>query len=290
MKLEQLISIDDLQHASKRMLREVTVSTRIDEFLEDLNVDPIKDMPLYPNLGKNRRTGVCHASSIGSQKGKSLCGRYSMGCGREVFYSLTHAESEENWDPRIKRILDTGTVIHEQLQGYLAMIAKMSEGAMEFIPEADIDPEVNPVAMPLDLSGHADGIITIHNEFGTVRFGLEIKTISTKGYEATSSIHPEHKVQGTIYQACLDLPVMLFVYYNKNDSSIAELVQTYDPDIWAAVQDKISMVQEAALDGTPPPREGSSWACKGCSYHNICKPPTRRRTTPAAAAKAFRRK
>jgi hypothetical protein len=83
----------------------------------------------------------------------------------------------------------------------LAEVAKRRKKTETFEKEALIDPETNSVADVLDISGHTDGIYTITLPHLSVRFGIEIKSINDAGFKATKSVHPEHAVQGTIYQA-----------------------------------------------------------------------------------------
>lgn len=275
-----MAELTSIKHLSgkypKRLLGMASVITRIDSFLEDLNVEPIKSLPVKFDLGCGRRTGIFHASTVGSSSGKSLCGKYSMGCGRQMYYDYTCAPSEQAWDPRMRKLLDTGSAIHAQLQGYLEVIAANSDGSEEFIPEADIDPEKNPVAQQMDLSGHADGEYSVIAGVDKIRFGLEIKTINEAGYQKTKSPHPEHLMQGTIYQKCLDLPLIVFLYYNKNDSSVAEFVHVFEEQRWEAIVKKINMVREHALREVPPEQE-TGWHCSNCKYKTICKPPRRGR-------------
>lgn len=286
----RLNSIADLKgDLPKSALGEITVVNRIEAFLEDMNVEEFPDLTgLIDVSNVGRRTGVFHSSMIGSQSGKSLCGNYPMGCGRELYYSLTDAESEGAWQPRIRRILDTGTAIHTQLQLYLKVVAERFEG-FEFEEEADIDPDVNEIANMLDISGHTDGICVVTAKDLMVRFGLEIKSINANGYKETRSIHAEHIMQGTVYQKCLDLPFMLFLYYNKNDSQMAEFVQVFDHKRWDAIEEKLNIVRDAAIEEDPPPQE-PGYQCSRCKYQRVCDPPKRQRGARSGAAKRFQRR
>lgn len=286
----RLESIADLKgDLPKEALREVTVINRIEALLEDMNVESftgLKETIDLSNVG--RRTGVFHASMIGAQSGKSLCGNFPMGCGRALYYSLTDAPSEGAWEPRMRRILDTGTAIHAQIQIYLAAVAEHFDG-FSFEPEADCDPDVNEVANLMDLSGHTDGICVVTAKDLMVRFGLEIKSINDAGYKETRSIHAEHCIQGTVYQKCLDLPFMLFLYYNKNDSLMAEFVQVFDHKRWNAIEKKLNMVRDAAIEEELPPQE-PSYQCSRCKYKRVCDPPKRQRGARSAATRKFQRR
>lgn len=276
MTMDKLITISDLRTCSKKALQEITVVNRIESLLEDMNLEScsMSDQLMIGDM--ERLTNVFHASEIGRTTGKSPNGRYPMGCGRALGYGYTNAPAEGSWTPRNRRILDTGTAIHCQLQMYLTEVARRRKKTETFEKEALISPETNPVADILDISGHTDGIYTITLPHLSVRFGIEIKSINDAGFKATKSVHPEHAVQGTIYQACLDLPVMLFLYYNKNDSNMAEFLQIFDPIIWEEIKAKVNDVRESVYKKMLPVQE-VGFGCKTCKYKAICKPPQRMR-------------
>jgi len=291
--VHELLTISDLEKLTPQVLRKLlpqaSVVTRIHAFLEDLNVEPLKHLKVTFDLGQNRRTHVFHASTVGGATGKSLCGRYSIGCARLLYYDLVGEESEGAWEPRMRALLDTGSAVHAQLQAYLEQVAEQSNGTERFCPEAVVSPEDGGIADQMDLSGHTDGIYEVTVPGLSLRFGIEIKTINDAGYKKTSSPHPEHITQGTIYQRCLDLPVMVFVYYNKNDSSMAEYAHVFDPAIWSAIEKKLSFVQERAIMGDPPERE-NGWHCSNCKYRKVCAPPRRTKGPDARVTSAFRKR
>jgi CRISPR/Cas system-associated exonuclease Cas4 (RecB family) len=277
-----LISIDDLKNEYKPLLKEVTLSSRIDSLLEDMNIEKVSMKGEIDMSSGGRRTHVFHASMIGEDSGKQ--DGYPIGCGRKLYYSYVGAPSEGAIPPKLRKIFDTGTAIHTQLQSYLSALAIRSEGMITFTPEAGVAPNNNPVADKYDISGHTDGIVTIETPKGTVRFGLEIKTINDKGYKGTKSPHGKHITQATVYQACFDLPVFLFLYYNKNDSTIAEFVHVFDKKRWKAIQARLDSVRTAAMDERPPERE-MSYQCSTCNWKTICNPP--RKSSAAAVTKMF---
>lgn len=276
MPKDRLMTIADLKTCSKKVFQEITVVNRIESLLEDMNLGSCSMSDQLVIGDMVRRTNVFHASEIGRTTGKSPSGQCPMGCARALFYSYTNAPAEGSWTPRNRRILDTGTAIHSQLQMYLMEAAKRRKKTETFEKEAGISPETNPVADVLDISGHTDGIYTITLPHLEVRFGIEIKSINDTGFKATKSVHQEHAVQGTIYQACLDLPVMLFLYYNKNDSNMAEFIQVFDPSIWEEIKSKVNEVRECMYKNVLPLQE-VGFGCKTCKYKAICKPPQRAR-------------
>jgi len=280
------MTIADLSDFPKKLLGEITVVNRIEAMLEDMNLEPSKIITPPMEFGdEGRREDIFHSSQIALKSGVSLNGKYPMGCGRQLFYSYTGEPGMNAFQPRLRRIFDTGTAIHTQLQSYLTTIAA-NDPNFDFHLEADIDPDVNHIADVFDLSGHVDGVITVTAGKHKVRFGLEIKSINDAGYKGTNGVHPEHKIQGTIYQRCLDLPYMLFLYYNKNDSNMVEFIEPFDPYKWDEVEKKINMVRSCVFNGELPPRE-TSFACKTCKWQKPCDPPKKMK---AAKARAIFRK
>lgn len=278
-----LLSIEDVERGfPKELLRYASVVARIDSFLEDLNSEPATPMEVAFKLNDHRKGKIFHPSSIGSQTGKSLCGKYPMGCARFMYYDYVGEKSEGAIEPRVRRIFDTGSSVHAQLQSYLEEIARRSGGTEEFVKEAFFSPDSNEWADRYDIAGSTDGIYII-NEPDQVRFGLEIKTINDAGYQKTSSPHPEHLMQGTVYQRCLDLPIMVFLYYNKNDSSLAEFVHVYDERRWEAIVKKLAFVRDCAFRQADPPDREDGWHCMSCKYKGACKPPKRSRASAGAS-------
>jgi len=277
-----LTRISDLQHPYKPLLKEVTLIPRIDALLEDMNTEKMSIKADIQLGDSGRRTHVFHASMIGEKSGKQ--DDFPMGCQRKLFYSYTGAPSEGAVDPKLRRIFDTGTAVHSQLQAYLSLIAQRSEGEIEFTPEAGVNPKNNAVADKYDISGHTDGIVQVTTPQGVVRFGLEIKTINDAGYKTTNSPHGHHLTQATVYQACFDLPLFLFLYYNKNDSKMSEFIHVFDPRRWDAIQRRLNNVRAAAMSDGVPDRE-TSWQCATCNWKGVCKPP--KKMSHTAAAKMF---
>jgi len=268
----ELTSIAHLAKVDKNLIKYASVTDRIEAHLEDMNALTVK-IPVEFTLGNaGRPKGVFSASTVGEISGKSLNGRYPMGCARKMYYAYTGAKSEGAWETRLRRRLDEGTAVHALVQSYLHEFANQHEDSEKFESEVVVSPDTNDIADRYDLSGHADGIYTVDTPKGKIRFGLEIKTASDNQFKGTSCPHPEHLIQGTIYQKCLDLPIMLFLYWNVNDCQIAEYIQVFDENRWDAVVAKVDFVREQALAGKMPDQE-VTFSCRNCQYKGACKPP-----------------
>lgn len=273
----KLKTIADLEHADKKDFRHLQIIPRIDSYLEDRNLHD-----------EGRALGIFSASDIGNTTGKSLCGNYMMGCARLLFYRYVEEEPRENIDPRTRRIFNTGTKIHEQLQEYLADLVKETEGTEAFADEVSINRKTSEVAAEFELDTTTDGIYEI-NIVGEIeaRFGLEIKSINKAGFDSLGSPKPQHVVQAIVYMACLDLPVMQLLYYCKNDSVMAEFTVPFDHDVWQAVVNKINFVREHAIEGTLPSQE-VGYHCRQCRYKHICKPPKPKSASAKRSRQRFR--
>ena len=284
----ELQTINDINSDSRQILQYATIAGRIEEFLENMNIEPIKNIRASFNLGSgDRETYIFHPSDVGSINGKSNCGNYHIGCSRKLYYNYIGVKPSPTVKPRNRRIFDTGTAIHTQLQSYLTEIAKLSGGHEHFVKEAEINPKYNDIADIYDITGHTDGVYTITEASYKLRFGVEIKTINTDGYAKTLKPHPEHVTQGTIYQKCLDLPIMLFLYYNKNDSHMVEFPILFNQNHWNAIVDKLNMVRKDAIEEQPSKQE-VGWYCVNCPFKPTCNPPRRTNRPNTKTIAAFR--
>ena len=245
-----------------------------------MNVEPVEMRGELRIGDADRRKHIFHASEIGRITGKTLDGKYPMGCGR-LYDGYVGAKAENSFDPRLRRIFDTGSGIHRQLQLYLYHYAKIQKKTDKFQDEVKISPENNSVADRYDISADMDGLYEFTTPIVHAKAGLEIKSINDDGFKATKGAHQKHIIQGTVDQACLDLPIMIFLYYNKYDSSIAEYVQVFDEDRWRGISQKLDYVRECALRGEEPPQE-VTFGCRNCKYAKTCKPPNAKRGGPAA--------
>jgi len=283
--INKFMSIEDIQKGyPKEILNHISVVSRIESFLEDQNVTP-NPIDITFRLNDYHNSNYFRPSGLGNKTGKSLCGKYPIGCACQLYYDYIGAPSTGLIEPRLRRIFDEGSAIHAVLQGYLSTFAALTSGDEDFNPEARINPNHNTIADMYDISGSTDGIYTIHVPL-QIRFGVEFKTINDEGYKKTNGPHAEHLIQGTVYQKCLDLPFMIFVYYNKNDSSIIEYVQIYDEHRWEAIVKKIQYVQEHAILKTPPNKE-DGWHCNQCKYKKICGPSNHKTNIKSARTRLF---
>lgn len=196
---------------------------------------------------KGRTVGCIHPSQV-------------WGCLRKNLYILNGELPDSGSEARMRQLLDTGTAVHRQYQDYYANLYKDRF-------EAEVPIGDTPLAKRWNIVGHADGVIKLDD----VHFLLEIKTIRTDGFRALKAPEEKHIQQAMIYAACLDLPIVSFLYYNKNDSYKKVYPVTFRPDAWSEAQTRIATIHAAKRSGELPPKTRDAGECRLCGYRKRCK-------------------
>jgi hypothetical protein len=157
------------------------------------------------------------------------------GCKRAQIFSYLRAPAEpQRHETKMALILDTGTALHGQLQGYLA-----EHPGVFFAPEV-------PIWIPeLEIKGHCDGILMLRkpDQNGRLyRWGVEFKTIGEDGFDEKYGPlpKPDHVVQASIYARLSGVWWISIVYYNKNRSLMKEFPVHYDPQVWDGVVSRVA--------------------------------------------------
>ena len=198
---------------------------------------------------------------------------------------------EEFIDPRLRLIFDIGHAWHDTVQRYGRHGAWCDPA--HYHPESKIDPNTvdkdgNPllhVAHKYWIRGSADALIDQYlcpNVPGlgdvSVKLVHEYKTINSNGYSKLTRPKPEHKFQATIYSACFDAPIVVYLYTNKDNCQTADFPVPFDYTIWKEITSKIEKVQYYTNANQEPPWEETSaihnqQECMECGYRKICAPP-----------------
>lgn len=194
------------------------------------------------------------------------------------------ALGEEYISPRLRRIFDFGHAWHDTIQGYGVRGAFGPK--KHYVPEVRIDPDAgnNARAEVLWIKGAVDAsldpyIIEIPG-MGKVAIRVihEYKTINSNGYSKLNKPKTDHKWQATIYSYVLDVPIVVYLYLNKDNQQLADFPVAFSPELWESVEVKIDKIQHYVEAGHPPAWEETSavqapMECRECPYINICKPP-----------------
>jgi hypothetical protein len=253
-----LKSIDDLEkgQAVEWISRASRLSLKYDDFLESYKE-------------KHERTPGIHASELG-------------GCGRKIVYNLLGVEQNKNTPPIWRKRFKVGHAIHNMFQQDFSEMAADSNGAFTFEAEVPINPDTSALANKWCIYSSCDGVFTYwerENESSpwqqVLRVGLEIKTSSDAEFEKLRAPKPEHVDQAHIYMACLDLPVMWFLYFNKGNQnttpSTGPWMTSFNSKTWSRLESKMEGLHAAADSALLPDRE-ESIVCEFCAFRGTCQP------------------
>lgn len=251
------------------LLLKAQLVDRIDSYLEDQNLQD-----------DSRELYVFSASELGSSGGYSLCRKYPMGCGRMLYYRYSGEAPERRTPPRIKRIFDIGSYLHDMLQTYLENICRSSP-FLFFEREVVVSPEDSKLAAEYEIYSTMDGLFTISAPGSeNIVFVVEIKTISADMFKTLTSALDYNIVQLNVYMALTGIHRGVIIYINKNDGNLLDFPLAFEPKIWKAVTEKINYVRDCRDKGTIPDRE-VHFFCGDCKYNHICKPKTFSKARPA---------
>lgn len=194
----------------------------------------------------------------------------STSCLLKIYYEAIGVQRQVTNEARELLIFDLGTATHDMLQSF----GMKGVWGDRYTPEVPVGE--TPLAKELMIEGHADAdnILTIDEIAGAPIFEVgivhEYKSINDNGYEGLKNKpKPQHKQQATVYSACLNRPVVVYLYFNKNNSNIADFPVVFEPQLWETMRQKAAAVRDAVLSGTPPPGD-VGYHCQQCGYVYDC--------------------
>jgi CRISPR/Cas system-associated exonuclease Cas4 (RecB family) len=277
----QLISIQDLT----RPRAEIDPIISQARMLEDLYEKFIRqDIETYEytviDFGEKTREPGIHASEISK-------------CLRRLVYGILGTERKtiaEKVDPNLKMRFRMGTALHAMLQNDFHRMAKwftemnQAQGfALTFEDEVSIKPHLQQVSYEWGLNSSCDGVFTFWWLCNGVwvrylRVGVEIKSSSAPSYESRRKPEADHAEQTCLYQACLDLPLMWVLYYNKSNSNFtgprAPWLFEFNSNLWERELKSrfYKAYQHAQANNLPDRTPGNH--CGFCPFAHTCNPPT----------------
>jgi hypothetical protein len=209
-------------------------------------------------IWKQPRKGGIHPSAM-----------YST-CLLKIYYEAVETQQQVVHEARDLLIFGLGTAVHNMLQGY----GIAGAWGDRYTPEIAIGE--TPLAKSLMIEGHADAdnILVVDEIAGAPIFEVgvvhEYKSINDNGFnDLKGRPKPAHAQQATIYSACLNRPIVVYLYLNKNNSNIIDFPVPFSPHLWDVMRKKAEMVRDAVLTNAPPPGE-FGYHCKQCSYMSQC--------------------
>ncbi len=189
---------------------------------------------------------------------------------------------ESYTEPYLQMILDQGHGLHHQFQGY----GLAGAWGNHYSIETEIDPDAGdlPLAEVYWIRGSVDGLLSpdIIDVPGIGKVGIrvihEYKSINSHGYSELKAPKPDHKWQASIYSRIFNVPVVVYLYINKDSMQLADFPVPFDMGLWDSIEKRIERVQFYVNRGHLPPWEETSAVhkpkeCETCPYLRICNPP-----------------
>jgi CRISPR/Cas system-associated exonuclease Cas4 (RecB family) len=190
--------------------------------------------------------------------------------------------SEEYVDPYSQMIFDQGHGLHDQYQSY----GNKGAWGKNYVDEVPIDPDSGqlPMAEAYWIRGAVDALLDPYviqvPGIGPVGIRIihEYKSINDNNYQNLKSPKPDHKWQASIYSWVFDVPIVVYLYINKDNNKLADFPVPFDFALWSTIEQKIERVQFYVDRRQVPPWEETSAVhkpseCEKCPYLRICNPP-----------------
>jgi len=164
------------------------------------------------------------------------------GCDRaNVFHYRSAPFHPQRQEPRLQRILDNGTAIHEVIQGYLG-----DHPEWWFAREARIYEEVAGAWV----RGSCDGVLIRRSD--GYRVGVEIKTIAHAEFMKLTKPKPVHVMQASIYARLQKLHWIVILYWDKDKQHIKDFPVAYSREHWTATKNRIKYLKAYVDRGDLP--------------------------------------
>jgi len=251
--------------------------------IKDLDGDPNEVASLLGQAGmvSQRFDGYLRGSSRGEEyRSPGIHASEVYGCDRRIVYSLLNyprsgGETDIVWRKRFMM----GQAIHEMLQKEFHNWALSSNSTISFQEELAISPALGGMAAKWDIYSHCDGRLVFRDDWdgpAVLNMLMEIKSISPLGFKDLKEPKPEHIEQTHIYMACLDVPLIWLLYWNKGNQNTTgtdnpNFLVRFSHKKWAEMEQKFERVhQAAALENLPDRSEGVT--CEFCAFSHHCQP------------------
>jgi CRISPR/Cas system-associated exonuclease Cas4 (RecB family) len=270
-----LTSIEEMQKnpgsLEEGLLLLDSLSRRYEEWIENEEEDG------------NERAGGIHASEV-------------SGCARRLVYGIMNTKRVGQSSYIWKRRFKMGHVIHAMLQSEFARFSYSPDHFTRFQDEAVISPHLHMLAARWDINSSCDGIFEIgekNPERLLLRAGIEIKSMNPDEFDRINKPKPEHIEQAHVYMACLNLPVMWFIYFNKANanytkSSDRRFVIPFNQDTWDGLERRFDKAhQQAYFQQLPAKEEGI--VCSFCPFSYTCQPDSLNKNKQSHNNKRFMR-
>lgn len=193
-------------------------------------------------------------------------------CLLKVYNELVGVPGQEKPDTRKQLTFALGHAVHDMFQSY----GEAGAWGPIYKREVPISGDFQELAEDLMLEGSADAenilSVDIPDSPYIYEVGLvhEYKSIKTELFDKLTRPKPEHQLQATVYSAVLNRPVVVYLYFSKNDSNLADFPVEFKPDTWHTIERKAGLVLEHYESGIPPKGE-TGFHCQECPYVLGCQ-------------------
>ncbi|TXH10929.1 MAG: hypothetical protein E6R04_03945 [Spirochaetes bacterium] len=192
-------------------------------------------------------------------------------CMLKIYFELIGAPSSGSFEARLQLIFDLGHAVHDMFQSY----GKSGAWGPIYTPEATISQTLQEKSEQLMIEGHADAenVLTVDIPGSSVLYEVgvihEYKTMNNRNFEKLTQPKPEHKVQAMVYAACLNRPVVAYLYFNKDNQNLADFPVQFNTDLWVQIEAKALIILDAFKKKEPPPGS-TGFHCQQCQFVLTC--------------------
>lgn len=282
------------------ILRSINTKQRLENHL--LSFNEKKEKSEEPHYKKCKRCDTTGWILVEPRNAKDIHASQIHKCVKKLWYDCSGYtdKAEQNVSAQGRMIFDQGHAIHDMLQRYGESGAycekNFYQAEVPIVPDEEEAKSkgvhILPVAKEYRIRSFVDAInwrviLPDVPEVGDVAIRIlhEYKTIGRTGYSALQRPKPEHVMQAMVYCACFCIPVVTFVYFDKDRCQIADFNIPFDPYVWGVVSTKIKTVLGYVDRGEMPPWDVTAAVqnpteCLECEYYNYCNPPIKLKKKP----------
>jgi len=176
-------------------------------------------------------------------------------CARQIYFSFKKFPKKAK-DARVLRIMDHGDYTHMRIMSVLFALGLVKATEIE-IPSQEI------------VSGRADAIVNIEGKPVVV----EIKSISSYGFQKLEKPRREHLCQVQLYLHYFKIPSGILIYENKDNQDLKEFRVEYDEKISKSLIEEFEIIKHMIENNIVPPIPMGleDWECQYCDYAEECK-------------------
>ena len=183
------------------------------------------------------------------------------GCNRQnVFHYREAPYHPSRQDPRMMRILDNGTKVHEVMQAYLA-----DHPEWWFAPESRVYRRVNGAW----IRGSCDGVLIRRSD--GYKCGIEIKSMAHAEFMKLTKPKEWHIKQASIYARLQRLHWIVVIYWDKDKQHLKDYPVEYDKKAWLETKSRVKFLKGYIDREELPPFDPSQCDPTFCNYVDYCK-------------------